>query len=453
MDNSVVLLVDDEPPVTESLRRSIERRDPALTVLTEHTAAAAIDAARAHSPHVIVLDLTLDTAFGPESGLALITSLLATDPTTRILVLTGHGDEATGIEAIQRGAASFIAKPPVIDHLLPLIRDGIECATLKRKARASISPIDLFDALGLATRSAPMREALNQALFAASNSLPTLLVGETGTGKGVIAQAIHRASPRHRGPFIRCQPNFGNPDLVSSELFGHERGAFTGAIEARVGVIEAADRGTLFIDEIDELPHDTQVTLLNVLQERTFRRVGSLKERHSDFRLIVATNRPLQALADGTKLRTDLFHRIAHTTITIPPLRERPEDIIELAQEFLSRAASREKVPEKGIAPDAALMLSRHRWPGNVRELQAVIEGALHRAHFAQRSAIDSVDIKLLGNDMHPGNSFRSQVDAYERRLIEEALTACDGNQSQAAERLQLDRSTMRRILARVRRE
>ena len=450
--NSVVLLVDDEVPVTESLRRSLERRDPALTVLTAHSVAAALDVVRTQHPHVTVLDLSLDPAVGPVSGLELISTLLSDDPTLRILVLTGNGDELTGIEAIQRGAASFISKPPIPEHLHALIRDGIEYSKLKRKARESITPADLFDALGLSTRSSAMREALNQALFAASNSLPTLLTGETGTGKGVLAQAIHRASPRHRGPFIRCQPNYGNPDLVSSELFGHERGAFTGAVDTRIGVIEAADRGTLFIDEVDELPHDTQVTLLNVLQERTFRRVGSLKERQSDFRLIVATNRPLESLADGAKLRTDLFHRIAHLTITLPPLRARQEDMVELAQEFLSQAAAREKLPDKRIAPDAAQLLSRHHWPGNVRELQAVMEGALHRAHFEQRNTIGSADIRLRGTPAQRSSSFRDQVDSFERRLIEEALSACSGNQSQAAERLQLDRSTLRRILARVNR-
>ena len=451
-EQNVLLLVDDEPALTESLRRSIERREPTIKVVTAASAAAALEAVATRRPHVVLLDLSLDPSEGPSGGLTLITELLVQDQTLRILVLTGHGDESIGVQAIQNGAASFVAKPPMLDHLLPLIRDGIECARFKRQALLSISPSDLFDALGLSTRSASMRDALNQALFAASTSLPILILGETGTGKGLLAQAIHRASARHRGPFIRCQPNYGNPDLVSSEIFGHEKGAFTGASDQRIGLIEAADKGSLFIDEIDELPHDTQVTLLNVLQERTFRRVGSLKERRSDFRLLVASNRPIESLASGTTLRPDLYHRIAHATITLPPLRNRPEDIADLTQEFIVRAASRERLSSPLLTPEALTLLQHYRWPGNVRELQAVAESALFRSHFAKRRMIIPADLALgvtyPGRPLQP-QSFREQVDAFEHKLIEDALKACDGNQSQAAERLQLDRSTLRRILAR----
>ncbi len=447
---STILLVDDDPSVTDSLRRSLERRDSSLNIVTASTSLAAETAVATHRPHVAVLDLTLDPKEGPSGGLKLISALLLADPALRILVLTGHGDESTGVEAIQRGAASFITKPPALDHLLALILDGIEYSNLKRAAQISIAPSDLFDALGLTTRSAAMGEALKQTLFAASHSLPTLILGETGTGKGLVAQAIHRASASHRGPFIRCQPNFGNPDLVSSELFGHERGAFPGAVEQRVGLIEAADKGTLFIDEIDELPQDTQVTLLHVLQERCFRRVGSLKERKSQFRLLVASNQPLERLAKE-KLRPDFFHRIAHTTIALPPLRDRKEDIPDLVQQFIIATSSREKLAVHGITPDALTRLRSYAWPGNVRELQAVVENAAHRANFERRPMIADSDLRIVSElSAATVRSFRTQVDAYELRLIEDALKACDGNQSQAAEQLQLDRSTLRRILSRA---
>ncbi len=452
-ERAKILLVDDDQTALRGLASALTRRGPAFDFIESSTASGALERARAEKPEAAVVDLSLDPSAGPESGLELLRRLTEQDPTMRVLVLTGHGTEEFGIRSLREGAASFLVKPANTEHLLALLNDAVSYARLRRRMFCFTEASERLTSLtGLTTRSAAMEPVLEAIAFAASNRQPVILVGETGTGKGIVAHAIHRAAGNASAPFIRFQPRFGTPDLVSSELFGHERGAFTGAAEQRRGLVEDANKGTLFLDEVDELPAETQIQLLNVLQAGMFRRVGSNKEQRSDFRLISATNRPLDESVKKGKLRQDFYHRVAHFTISVPPLRERLEDIPQLANLFLNELVTRERLPIRGFAPEVFTKLARHPWPGNVRELQAAVENGVYRANFEGRPYVEATDVTAGGNSAVKSDSplsFRSRVEEFERKLIDEALEKAGGNQSKAAEMLQLERSTLRRILKR----
>jgi two-component system, NtrC family, response regulator GlrR len=446
-----ILIVDDDQVSSKTLIRGLKNIcSEEFNFHSESSAQDALDYSLKNSPEVAVVDLSLDEEQGPESGLNLISELIEQNPTIRILVLTGHGSEQFGIKALHRGATSFINKPADRDHLAALIKDAAVYASLKKEFVNFSSP-DISNSLGLKSKNPKMIKCLADASYATSNNQPLLITGETGTGKGVLAQAIHKASSNRSGMFVRFQPSFGNNDLIASELFGHTKGAFTGALDNRKGLIESADRGTLFIDEVDELPVEVQILLLNVLQEKTFRALGSNKDLHSNFRLIAATNRPVEQSLEQGKLRQDFFHRIAHFQIAIPPLRERTEDIPYLAEQFIREFSNREKIPVQGLTPPTLSKLCSYSWPGNVRELQAVIEGAVYRANYRDLRFIEIEDLSLsskLNSDNNLG-SFRDAVNKYELSLVEQALKRFNGNQSEAARSLNLDRTSLRRVIAR----
>ena len=446
-----VLFVDDDERALRSLLRSLKQHSLSFDCHAAHDAEEAYELFQEFMPAVAVVDLTIDPSVGPDSGLELISKFIHRDHSARILVLTGHDSSEMGLRALHYGAASFLQKPADPKHLLALIRDGITFAQLKRKLIAE--SIESNQGIqGLSSVAPSMKPILESCAYAASNKQPLLLCGETGTGKGVTALAIHNASERQSAPFIRFQPSFGSHDLISSELFGHQKGAFTGASEPRRGLLETVEGGTLFIDEVDELPLETQITLLDVLQEHTFRPLGSNREIYSDFRLITATNRKIDGCLKTGKLRQDFYHRIAHFTIDLPALRERKEDIEELALEFLHKISNREKLSIDGISDKSIAKLYACDWPGNIRQLQATIEGGAYRAVFNSHRNIepDDIDIEIKNGEFSSGISFRDKVRNYELRLVQEAIAKHNGNQSQAAASLKMDRSTLRRILERV---
>lgn len=449
-----ILLVDDDRAALRSIGSALERRIEGIQLVTATSVAEAIEQFEQACALVAIVDLSIDPDAGPESGLGLIESLLERDPALRIIVLTGHHSEKYGVRSLELGAASFLAKPPSFDHLAALVRDGLSCASYRRRVIANEGQGGELRRIGaLASRSPAMAEVIDQLLYCASNRQPVLLLGETGVGKGFIASVLHQASFPPSAPFVRYQPGIGTSDLVASELFGHQRGAFTGAIENRRGLIEEADKGSLFIDEVDELPPQVQVLLLQTLQEKTFRRLGTNAERRSDFRLIAATNRPLDEALESAKLRLDFYHRIAHVTIEIPPLRARREDIVDLSRQTVTELSTRERLQVTGFAKDAERKLLSYAWPGNVRELQAVVTGAVYRAHFEKRRSILAADLALAGKRSGTavtGLSFRKRVEQFESSLVREALEQCDQNQSRAAALLQLDRTSLRRIVART---
>jgi transcriptional regulator with PAS, ATPase and Fis domain len=280
-----------------------------------------------------------------------------------------------------------------------------------------------------------------------------LILGETGTGKGLCARIIHEMSAARDGKFVHYQPNFGGGDLVQSELFGHLKGAFTGAEGQRRGLALEAHGGTLFIDELDEVPAETQVKLLDLIQERRVRALGADTFQSVECRFIAATNRSITSALEEGKIRRDLYHRIAHCVVELPPLRERVEDIPALCERILSDLRKCEALNVFDIEKGAVEALQRRQWPGNVRELYAVVTNAAYRARYTGRSVVEAQDIEgwsgERGQEPNTGaaqGSFHEAVLAFKTRLAREALARSGGNQLKAAEELGLDRKTLRRL-------
>lgn len=449
-----ILLVDDDGDGCLSLARALKAAGVTIPAHVATSAEKAWSILRSRAIAVVVLDLSLDERRGVESGFELLKQMLGECPYLRIIILTGHGAVEHGVRALTLGAANFLEKPAHIPHLAALIHDGIAQSVLRQAAIRQERTLEEETLVGSSEATQKLREAVR---FAARTSQSIVLTGETGVGKGLCAQLIHRLSKRAGGNFVRYQPNFGSADLVNSDLFGHRKGAFTGATDDRRGLLRDADGGTLFLDEIDELPVECQVTLLGVLQERAFRAVGASAQEGSDFRLVTASNCDIEmALAQG-KLRRDFYHRIAQAVVHVPPLRERRGDIQELAHHVLQAIAAREEINLFGIADAAIGALQSYDWPGNVRELQSVVEGAAYRAQYRGAAMVEVEDIvyrspgpgREAGRVALAGGDFTSQVENFKYKLIEDALARHDGNQVKAAQELALDRSTLRRILAR----
>jgi DNA-binding NtrC family response regulator len=447
---SKVLFIDDQVDVVRALTTSLIRNGAEFNFLTAKSEAEALSLFQNNQPEVCVLDLNIDPVRGPNSGLELLSKLTLSNLTTKVLILTGYGEEQYGLLAVKKGASSFLTKPIDTLHLKALIDDSLSYLALKkRNSELEEQLISSIPAIGFSTKSAAMKHVLGEIRFAASTPQPLLLLGETGTGKGMIANAIHQLSTPSR-PFIRAQPSYGNFDLIQSELFGHEKGAFTGAIGERKGLLEEADRGTLFLDEIDGLPNETQVMLLHAIQEGEFRRVGGSKERKSKFRLIAASNKNLEELKKT--IRSDLYHRLSHHLIIIPSLRQRLEDINSLSLQIVQEISSKAKLPISSISASALLKLKTHRWPGNIRELKAVVEQAIYRAKFAERLIIEPEDLSFsaeVADSAIAGAHFRNQVDQFEKSLLIDALNQSGGNLSEASRNLGLERSQFKRMLHR----
>lgn len=442
----VVLFVDDDRTSLESLVRAVVGGGLPASYRTAGTANETLRVVEEERPHVVILDLSLEPLRGVESGFALLSDIVRSAPDCRVIVLTGHGDDSCGVRALNLGASSFLTKPADVPHLTALIKDGITQATLRREyatLRRQVEPSLLVG------ESPAMTRLIAELRTLAATGQPVVLSGETGTGKGVAARALHLWGPRATRSFVRYQPTFATPDLVQSDLFGHLKGSFTGATIDRRGLIAEADGGTLFLDEVDELPHETQVLLLGVLQDKRFRPVGSSSEVTSQFRLVCATNRDLTEITASGKLRRDLYHRLAHCVVRIPPLRERRSDIHLLADAALARLAAREGIDLLGLGEGTLDLLHAHEWPGNVRELEGVLESAAYRARAAGRDRIDPSDVSLVTEPRGAitPTDFHGHVERFKRQLVEAALERSGGNRLRAAAELGLDRGTLSRIL------
>ncbi|RIL11844.1 MAG: hypothetical protein DCC75_01560 [Proteobacteria bacterium] len=445
----LVLLVDDDGEVLLTLSRALKGHGLTARVEGLSSCADAIEYVKQSAPNVAVLDLSIDPKRGVESGFDLLQAIVRSCSSCRVIVLTGHHAPMHGVRALQLGAAHFLAKPPDIQHLLALIKDGLAQSELRRayerlKSKEAVSLSEMIAGDGKVIHD--LRATLLQA---GQTNQTVLLTGETGTGKGLCALALHKFGIRAAGKFVRYQPSFSSPDLVNSELFGHVKGAFTGASDARSGLIEEADGGTLFLDEIDQLPAETQVALLGVLQERKFRRLGTNTEMESNFRLICASNADIESALEQGKIRRDFYHRVAHLLVHLPSLRERREDIPLLAERVLRLVAEREQLNVFKISPEANEFLCELDWPGNVRELEAVVEGAIYKAAFRGSGVVETGDLGRHAGARSPGHeTFQDKVRDYRLSLINQALSKHDGNQVRAAGELGLDRSSMRRLLA-----
>ncbi len=444
-----LLIVDDDSEMLQSLSRVLSPLIAPLSLCGAAVRDRAVQLAAGESPKVAVLDLCIDEKIGVESGFSLLKELLARDDSLRVIVLTGHGSTENGIRALSLGAASFLEKPVDPYHLAALVKDGVNQSALRRYQRQLLQVNANATSARLVGSSSEIARVREQLEFAATTTQPAFLLGETGTGKGLCARIIHDLSDRKAARFIPYHPNFGGGDLVQSELFGHLKGSFTGAAEARKGLVAEAHGGTLFLDEVDEIPGDTQVRLLDVLQEKRFRAIGSNELQSVDCRIVAATNRPVGELLQQGKLRQDLYHRIAHCLIEIPPLRERKGDIPELLKAALEALRAREGLNVFEIEENAIEAAVAYGWPGNVRELQAVVEGSAFKARFKSRTWISLDDMALgrTSRDTDSTGTFNELVEAFKEKLVRSALERAQGNQVQAAKELSLDRGTLRRIL------
>jgi NtrC-family two-component system response regulator AlgB len=364
-----VLVVDDEKNIRTTLAVCLE--GIGCRVACVGTAQAALLALAKEPFDLAFVDLRLDK----ESGLDLIPELIALSPSLPIVIITAYATVETAVEAIRRGARDYLAKP----FSPPEVRHIVE-QTLDRRALASrVTDLEHrlaeeAPAVDLTSESPAIRTIVEELGRAATSDVTVLLRGESGTGKGVFAHMVHRDSDRRDRPFVTINCPTLSGELLASELFGHVKGAFTGAVRDQVGRVEAADRGTLFLDEIAELPPALQAKLLRFLQEKQFERVGDTRTRRADVRVLAATNRNLEADVIEGRFREDLLYRLNVVEITVPPLRERREDVLRLAYGFLGFFAAKAKRPPPTLSPSAEQMLVQYVWPGNIRELRNVME-------------------------------------------------------------------------------
>jgi two-component system response regulator GlrR len=446
-----VLLIDDDGELLHSLARALSPRIAPLSIGGASSVDVALALFRRHRPRVVVVDLCLDEKQGTESGFQVLSQMRDLDGTSRIIVVTGHGSLVHGVRALQLGAASFVEKPADPERLAAIIIDAAAHADLRREFDRTSHEHVAAPTLQLVGRSDVIKALRDRISFIATIPHPVLILGETGTGKGLCARIIHACSSRRARRFVHAQPNFGGGDLAQSELFGHLKGAFTGATESRVGLASEAHEGTLFLDELDEFSHEIQVRLLDLIQERRSRPVGSDSFKNVDCRFIAAMNRPLDEALAGNKVRRDLYHRVAHNVLHLPALRERSEDIPDLCDSTLASMRARGEV---GVFEVQSVVLDHfkgYRWPGNIRELQAVVENAAYHAHYRGRTFVSPEDIVTASIAPFDGSrpSFHQRTERFKLQIVEEALAQCEGSQVRAARMLGLDRGTLRRIVAR----
>jgi DNA-binding NtrC family response regulator len=437
-----ILVVDDDPAMRESFDVLLESWG--FDVLQAKDAREAKDLAARHDPDIVITDVVM-----PEiSGLELLRDLKAGNPQRPVLLITARGSIDMAVEAIKQGARDFLTKP-VTDFakLKALLDDAEREIELRRKTKRLAANVETEGLFGdFVGASKPMREIFDLIEMVAGRDVSVIVTGESGTGKELVAQAIHRLSPRSEKPFIAVNAAAIPDTLIEAEIFGHERGAFTGAIGTRPGCFEQAHGGTLFLDEITEMPMPLQPKLLRVLADGRVRRLGGNHEFEFDVRVLVATNRdPLQALKEG-KLREDLYYRLNVFSIALPPLRERQDDIPLLAQRFIKEFNAKHRTSIEGISDEAAEMLKQYPWPGNVRELRNIVERAV------VLTKADWIDSAVLPPYIRSAASSEQKLvldvgattmaDA-ERALIIRTLERTGNNKAEAARQLGVDVKTI----------
>jgi two-component system response regulator AtoC len=440
-----ILIVDDEKPTREGLRQSLEDDFDVYTAGNVEEALTVIA-----SDHI---DLVLtDLRLGGEDGMALIEKVLQRPRPPICLLMTAYGSISTAVEAMKRGAYDFVTKPVNIDEL------GLKIARAIKGRQTEQENVQLrqqvnkrFGLENLIGESKAMHEIFDTIRQVAPSRATVLLIGESGTGKELIALAIHNLSNRNKTRFIAFNCAAFSPQLIESELFGHERGAFTGAMERRIGRFEQAAGGTLFLDEIGEIDSNIQVKLLRALDPGVFERVGGSQSIRAEVRLIAATNRDLAALVREGKFREDLYYRLNVVQIRVPSLRERKEDIPLLANAFLKEICERDGKAFRPLSPDAMEALLHYDWPGNVRELKGAIDSGVTLATGNQITVRDlpltvrGASGGLFARDI--GNQDLVNIRDNEIRLIMRALEENGGNRTEAAKKLGISRRTLHRRL------
>ena len=434
-----IVVVDDEAGLRHTT--AVLLREEGYDVEAFADAESALAALAREDAAIVISDVRMPNV----DGFAFLDRYRAAAGRALIVLMSAYGDDEAAIEAIRRGAYDYLAKPFRADQLLLVVRKAVEREHLRREVdRLSEELTAIRGATGIVGRSKALRDVVDVARKVARHDSTALVTGESGTGKELVARLVHSASTRAGRAFVAVNCGAIPESLLESELFGHVKGAFTGASQDRRGLFEEADGGTLFLDEIGEIPVSLQVKLLRALQEGEIRRVGDNASRTVDVRIIAATSRDLEGAVAAGKFRSDLFYRINVVRLHLPPLRERTEDIPELARHFAERCAARLRLPTPTFTPAALRVLSEHPWPGNVRELENAIERALV---VADGSTIDAVHLPSPAS-AHAGEngngdgpidlSVKRQTEALERTLIARALERTGGNRTRAAQLLEL---------------
>ncbi len=442
--NSPVLIVEDDSGLCKQLKWALEGRE----VLFAGNRDEAIAALRRHEPGVVLQDLGLPPdADGVTEGLETLREILSLAPQTKVIVMTGNADRDNALKAVRYGAFDFYQKPVDVEVLKLIVERASRMGQLERENRRLAmlperSPID-----GIIAADDGMLKLCRTIEKIAPADISVLLLGESGTGKELLARALHDLSARRKHRFVAINCAAIPENLLESELFGYERGAFTGAHKQTIGKVEHASGGTLFLDEIGDMPMSLQGKLLRFLQSRVIERVGGREEIPVDVRIVCATNRnPKEMIADQL-FREDLFYRISEVTLEVPPLRSRTGGIIVLAQVFLNRYANEFGRSIRGFSPDALSAIDHHDWPGNVRELENRIKSAVI---MTEGSVVTAEDLNLEA-DRPEGDCFalrEIRADA-ERKAIIHAISICEGNISAAAARLGISRPTLYTLMQR----
>ncbi len=439
-----VLIVDDERTTREGLERALQGR---YNVLLADDGQKALQMLESQHVDVLLTDLKMPGI----DGMTLLrrAGSLASPPLC--IMMTAYGSIENAVEAMQAGAYHYLTKPNInLDELELVIQRGLDGRRLQTENVTLRSQLDKkFGMENIIGASAPMQQVFEIVQQVAPSRATVLITGETGTGKELIAHALHNLSPRKNGPFVAVHAAALPSTLLESELFGHEKGAFTGAVERRIGRFEMADGGTLFLDEVGEIEPAMQVKLLRVLEERRFERVGGTKTIESDVRLVAATNKDLKKLVSGGKFRDDLFYRLSVVSVVLPPLRERREDIALLVSAFLEQCSRENNKPVREITQEALNVLMAYDWPGNVRELRNTIEQMVVLSRTERLTLRDVPAAVRGGADLTKISVVRAgmTVEQAERQLIVQALKESAGNRTRAAQKIGVSRRTLHRKL------
>jgi DNA-binding NtrC family response regulator len=436
-----ILVVDDEPVQREMIGGFLKKQG--FEVIAADSAERALELFRQEA-----FDLVLtDQKMAEMSGLELLQAVHTINAETPVILITAFGTIEAAVAALKHGAIDYLTKPLNLDELLYRIRqvsDRYRIINENRELREALQ--DRHRIEGIIGESGPMLEVLSIVRRVAPSEATVLIRGESGTGKELIAKAIHFGSPRARGPLVKVNCAALPEALLESELFGHEKGAFTGALTSRQGRFELANGGTIFLDEIGDLPLHLQAKLLRVLQEREFEKVGSSRPVRVNVRIMAASHRPLEDLIKAGQLREDLYYRLNVVTICIPPLRERRSDVALLLDHFLRQYAEKNGKTIRGLTPEGRDILLRYDYPGNVRELENIIERAVV---LTRDDVIGSGDLPLTVQELEVADGERETnltvaVEALERRMIRDALARSDGIQTRAAELLGMGERALR---------
>lgn len=442
-----LLVVEDDPGLQKQLRWAYDDCE----VLIAGTRAEAIDQLRLHEPDVVTLDLGLPPdPDGTSEGFAVLAELLALKPDLKVIVASGHAARESALEAIANGAYDFYSKPIDIDELGLIVRRAFHVTELERENRRLADRAIAAQGMAKILTGAPeMHKVMRTVERVATTDASVLLLGASGTGKELLAQGLHDASARAGGAFVAINCAAIPENLLESELFGHEKGAFTGAVKTTVGKIEMAHKGTLFLDEVGDIPLSLQVKLLRFLQERVIERVGGRSQIRVDTRIVCATHRDLDAMIAAESFREDLYYRLAEIVVKIPALADRPGDAALLARAFVRRMAPDVNPGVKGLAPAALAAIDAWRWPGNVRELENRIKRAVIMAD-GKYVSVGDLDLPKGDTDA-PGEvdviNLKAAREVADRTMIRRALSRADGNISASAKILGISRPTLYDLL------